>query len=315
MFISSNQTYLSTYTPTIQLYHKGRSYSDSEAVFVQFFEPSKNPIRKLYNIHPEDDTSVFTVNDIDLWLDSEAYSGEQSDVADKVFVTYPDSKVSAQFETIYTLKVPNNDDWSTDIGLFTAQRNVSSLSVTHSDVIARHVRDSSNATSDNLGYINISPKAFVVKTVTESHNNTALSALGTLGGLIGVASGLYVFLFGTSPSHPWGWIQRRNHDKQMRKLVEYFDMNDGQHGRIPFVSPVHPRFSAIFNKNHRDDDTEDEGCHFMDNDDNKVAYYSEDLKERVAQLEARNQILELVLRAYYMDDEIFRELKNAKSIV
>jgi hypothetical protein len=38
-----------------------------------------------------------------------------------------------------------------------------------------------------------------------------------------------------------------------------------------------------------------------------------DVQRRLEQLEGRNQILELVLRAYYVDDEIFHQLNLARN--
>lgn len=62
---------------------------------------------------------------------------------------------------------------------------------------------------------------------------------------------------------------------------------------IPFIHPVHRRFSMLYNNNRPGElPTESNG-------------------ERVARVEERMQVLELLFKSYYVDDEIFRSLDYA----
>lgn len=62
---------------------------------------------------------------------------------------------------------------------------------------------------------------------------------------------------------------------------------------IPFIHPVHRRFSMLYNNNRPGE---------LQNESNA---------ERVARVEERMQVLELLFKSYYVDDEIFRSLDHA----
>lgn len=245
MLLASENTTVSTYMPKMQLYHYGRSYGESDAVFVEFYEPSKNPNRILFNYT---DGPNMTAAEMDNWLDNERYYGKEIDKAEKSFMMYPDSEISVQFQTTYNLKL-NPTIWN-HIGVLPSRSNESALGIAHSDINARDGIGGRNLTEYSiLGTITITPNEFAVTSSAETFDNTVLSAIGSFGGILGIAAGLYVFLFGYTPGEPWGWVQRMAVPRQrkMKKLANYFDIQEVK--SIPFVTPVHYRFTEIFDRN------------------------------------------------------------------
>lgn len=100
---------------------------------------------------------------------------------------------------------------------------------------------------------------------------------------------------------------------------------------VPFVTPVHQRFSSIYKLNsqkliekHPDeqerfeeellDEKFDSNSDIIPMQGYTLTGNLGDIETRLSQLEGRNQILELVLKTYYIDDKVFRELYSPPSV-
>lgn len=112
--------------------------------------------------------------------------------------------------------------------------------------------------------------------------------------------------------------------KKKKELERHFGIPDVK--SVPFITPVHKIFTPIYNlsseedRNEKSNGTRKELLHeriFTDMEPdlnsetiemNSLVSGFNDLKTRLSQLEGRNQILELVLKSYCIDDKIFREL-------
>lgn len=161
-------------------------------------------------------------------------------------------------------------------------------------------------------------------TITERRDVTIVSTLGVLGGIISMLIAVRVLLFGTRPTEPRGAFQRISirsgwEESKRRNLMKYFRIPDFYN--VPFVTPVHQRFSKVHILNSGYGNASGGSClksadklkgpkpsreHNVMNT-NSVSV-SNDVMSRLTQLEGGNQMLELVLKANYIDDRIFREL-------
>ncbi|KAI8335401.1 hypothetical protein BC941DRAFT_355605 [Chlamydoabsidia padenii] len=143
----------------------------------------------------------------------------------------------------------------------------------------------------DLGVIAVSPNAFVDIVDREVKMYTLLNALGFVGGIFGLLIAVQAWLFGFRPRSPWGVVHRWSMGDMKRSLLRglqtKFKTTDA--AGIPLVHPVHKRFSV--------------------NDFNNLGYESE--TQRISRVEERMQVMELLFKAYYVDDEVFRSLDNA----
>lgn len=322
-------------SPELTFLTSGVTNTKYQFVHIQFYETEKNPNRVVYF---NETIPGFDAAATDRWLDSELTSGSKSDVVDQVLTIYPDSFVSIQFQTVHTDKLDPNYVWNY-FGIFPKYIKTSELSITHTDIMNRDIFITTpRTTPTTLGIIRLSPASFRVKTIVEKKNVTVVSALGVFSGIVSMLLAVQVFFFGARPTDPWGMFQKvsaRTHQKQDKKeeMERYFHIPDIE--SVPFVTPVHQRFSSIYKLNsqkliekHPDeqDILEEElldkkFCTEIDINSDIIpmqGYTStsnlSDIETRLSQLEGRNQILELVLKAYYIDDKVFRELYSPPSV-
>ncbi|KAI7875341.1 galactose oxidase [Lichtheimia hyalospora FSU 10163] len=150
-------------------------------------------------------------------------------------------------------------------------------------------------THADLAFIAIYPESFANYTDREVKMYTLLNALGFVGGIFGLLVAVQTWLFGFRPSSPWGLVHRWSVGEMRRSLLRglqtSFKPTDSS---IPLVHPLHPRFS-------------------MNNMPQDLAYESEG--QRISRVEERMQMMEMLFKSYYVNDEIFRSLDNATKSV
>ncbi|KAI9364094.1 hypothetical protein BD770DRAFT_379257 [Pilaira anomala] len=307
--------------------HIGLISSQYQAVYIQFYEHEKNPNRVVYF---DETLPDFDVESADKWLESELSSNSDSEIVNQVLTVYPNTYASIQFEVVYTTKLDPNSAWNY-IGIFPKYIQTSELSITHTNIMKYDTVISTDAGAPEtyIGEIKVSPASFTVKTITENKDVTLISALGVFAGIVSFLLAIQVILFGARPVDPWGLFQKTSiranrKDKKKKELERHFGIPDVK--SVPFITPVHKRFTPIYNlsseedRNEKSDGSQEELLHErifrnMEPDLNGEALEMNslvsgfnDLRTRLSQLEGRNQILELVLKSYYIDDKIFREL-------
>lgn len=142
----------------------------------------------------------------------------------------------------------------------------------------------------DLGLVAIFPNSFEELIDREVKMYTLVNALGFVGGIFGLLIAAQAWLFGYRPRSPWGVVHRWSTGGLKQSLLtglqSKFKTSDSG---IPLVHPVHHRFSV--------------------NDFQNLGVESE--AQRVSRVEERMQVLELLFKAYYVDDEVFRSLDNA----
>ncbi|KAI8333090.1 hypothetical protein BC941DRAFT_401803 [Chlamydoabsidia padenii] len=140
----------------------------------------------------------------------------------------------------------------------------------------------------DLGVIAVSPTAFTDIVDREVKMYTLLNALGFVGGIFGLLIAVQAWLFGFRPRSPWGVVHRWSMGDMKRSLLRGLQTKFKTEAGIPLVHPVHKRFS-----NNNDFDS------------------NESETQRISRVEERMQVMELLFKAYYMDDEVFRSLDDA----
>jgi hypothetical protein len=315
MYVSSNDSMLlDQYNPTALFSHVGGAYTRGEAVYVQFYEPEKNPNRVLFL---DEDLDNLGIEEMDRWKDSERRAGTSNQVMDQILIAFPESEISVQFEVVHRKKINPYHGWNY-FGAFPQYIESTELHITHSnDVIEREGEFLLTDPETKLGMIRVSPKDFKKRIITEKRDTTIITVLGTAGGVASVLFTAYSLLFGVKPSRPWGFVHRTNlitfqEQKKLRQLESYFDVKEVK--GIPLVTPVHERYADLYVKNVPYSENLKSALP-LERSDSKIENIASDfvlLQNRVHQLEGRNQILELVLRAYYIDVEIFQQLDRAR---
>ncbi|KAI8377308.1 hypothetical protein BD560DRAFT_367080 [Blakeslea trispora] len=145
----------------------------------------------------------------------------------------------------------------------------------------------------DLGIVAIFPNQFATLIDREVKMYTLVNALGFVGGIFGMLVAVQTWLFGFRPRSPWGVVHRWSTGSRKQSLLkglqQKFKTSDSG---IPLVHPVHHRFSV--------------------NEFQNLGQETE--AQRVSRVEERMQVLELLFKAYYVDDEVFRSLDNAAAI-
>ncbi|KAI8059101.1 hypothetical protein BC940DRAFT_314410 [Gongronella butleri] len=146
-------------------------------------------------------------------------------------------------------------------------------------------------THPDIGLLAVSVDKFVVNVAREVKMYTLLNALGFVGGIFGLLIAVQTWLFGMRPRSPWGVIHRWSMGDMKRSLLRglHDNFKTTETSGIPLVHPVHKRFSMT----------------------NYANLGAESEQQRISRVEERMQVMELLFKAYYVDDEVFRSLDNA----
>ncbi|KAI8989592.1 hypothetical protein BDB01DRAFT_718454 [Pilobolus umbonatus] len=149
-----------------------------------------------------------------------------------------------------------------------------------------------SSNQDDLGVLSVMPSKYAHYSDREIKMYTLMNAIGFVGGIFGILIGAQAWLFGYRPRSPWGVIHRWSTGSRKQSLLSglqsKFKTTDSG---IPLVHPVHHRFSV-----------------------NELQTLGQETdSQRVSRVEERMQILELLFKAYYVDDEVFRSLDYAST--
>ncbi|KAI9495036.1 hypothetical protein BDB00DRAFT_266955 [Zychaea mexicana] len=249
-------------------------------VHVSLYPKEMDPNVKLFGI--QDDIPV-VMSDMDVlnWM-----NGERNDIqVSNVYDLQPNSYGAISYELV-------DHQYLQDVGWNYVGFSPITNSTPEIETNFRQEAPNPNytATHPSLGQMVIYPSGFVHARDREVKMYTLLNALGFVGGIFGLLLALQTWLFGYRPRSPWGVVQRWSIGDMKRSLLEGLSSNfrTASETGIPFIHPVHRRFSVL-----------------------NAGDIHESERERVSRVEERMQILELLFKAYYVDDEVFRSLDNA----
>lgn len=253
----------------------------SARIHMSAFPKEMDPNAKVYNIN--DGTPVLLSGDDVLnWQNTEINDLQTTNVYTMAPFTY--SAMS------YIL---SDHQYLQDVGW----NYVGFLPVTNStpEIATDFRTESANPTytqgHPDIGMVAVTPGNYMNNTKREVKMYTLVNALGFVGGIFGLLVALQAWLFGYRPRSPWGVVHRWSVGDMKRSLLRglqnKFKTTDAS--GIPLVHPVHKRFSVT--------------------DFNNLT--NEPESQRISRVEERMQVMELLFKAYYVDDEVFRSLDNA----
>jgi hypothetical protein len=212
-----------------------------------------------------------------------------------------------EYEEVFYEDIATDRKWNY-MGLFPVYSKRSEIQIYHDESSATNYGDSSTGEFSYYNSITITPKGFRQITITQKRDSTVLGIFGSIGGVLGLIAGLQVFLFGTRPSTPWGvfhyWTWKKASTPHY--IGDHFHIEDAQ---VPFINPVHQRFTDVFNKN-----SDRENCMDTSSSSSTPLIDKDSIEDRMSRLEARNQLLELVMKNYYLDDQVFLALGHSQRI-
>jgi hypothetical protein len=316
MFKYDKSVNSTVFNPSISFRIMGTINYSNEAVYVHVYDADKNPNRYIFFDEPLPvDT---TKKDIEAWA---SYDNDVSQI-NNYFSMYAESSTSIKYKTTHYNKIDPYGAWNYIGGVFPKYITTKELDIQYTVPTMKNRFFGNNVTLyHKLSEIQVSPLSFEKETVTEKRDSTIFGTLGAIGGIFGLLSLLQVILFGSRPISPWGIAHLITLHKQNKVLSSTLDgglLNsnvevNGESDRtdvtfIPMSEPVDARFSNSFSKiNAAGKYGSEEGIN-----DQLPLLLPDNIDERLSRLEARNQMMELVLKSYYIDDKIFQSLKNAR---
>ncbi|KAI7850698.1 hypothetical protein BDC45DRAFT_487490 [Circinella umbellata] len=261
-------------------YPVGDTSITNSQIHVSTYPKEMDPNVKVYGI--QDDIDV-VMSDIDVinWM-----NGERNDIqTENIYSMVPSSYNALSYELV-------DRQYLQDVGWNYIGFSPITNSTPQIETTFRQEAPNPNYTlnHDDLGLIAIYPSKFVVARDREVKMYTLLNALGFIGGIFGLLLALQTWLFGYRPRSPWGVVQRWSIGDMRQSLLNGLSANfrTAPETGIPFIHPVHRRFSVL-----------------------NTLTAQETERERIARVEERMQVLELLFKAYYVNDEVFRSLDNA----
>ena len=154
--------------------------------------------------------------------------------------------------------------------------------------------------------VNLVPTDFKSVRTRQQKLHTVVSVLGPVGGALTIFGTLLVLLFGTRTSSPWGFVQQFSFGQAKRSLMYnlYTSFYPWRTQSVPFVEYTKPLESQRQSTSpHQAVDIppcpnshDDQGCR-----------HAKELEE----MHSRFQMMEVVLKHYYINTEVFDRISTA----
>lgn len=300
-------------SPSVSFRIMGTINYNNEAVYIHVYDARNNPNRYVFFDEPL--PLGTTKKDIDTWAKAD------NDISQikNYFSMYAESSTSIKYKITKYNKLDPYGVWNYIGGIFPKYITSQELNIQYTAPTMKNRFVGYNVSLEHkLSEIQISPLSFDEDTVTEKRDSTVLGTLGAIGGVFGLLSLLQVILFGSRPISPWGiahmiTLRRQNNalsstldDGLLKNAHAEFDRTEVTF--IPVSEPVDSRFYDALKKIDPVENYGGEEC----NVGAQLPLLQESTEERLSRLEARNQMMELVLKSYYIDDKIFQSLKDVR---
>ncbi|RCI04927.1 hypothetical protein CU098_005786 [Rhizopus stolonifer] len=266
-------------------------------IYVDMFAPGYDPNTYAYNLINDTIVNHLEPSELRKWM-----AAEQSfDLVENSFIIKQSITSTASYTITQTKMLRPYDGW-----------NYIGFSPTYDETLTISSRYKDAPQNPNniipgmpVAQLTIQPSSFTINIDTEQKVFTLLNAFAQAGGVLGLFIALQTILFGFRPQSPWGIVHRwsfgRLRTKLTDKLANYFDRMGTP---VPLVNPVN-KFTlnafgrTDFNPYNKDIALEEQA-------DETTSY-----ENRVQQVEERLQLMELLLKSYYLNDEVFRSLDQA----
>lgn len=260
--------------------------TDSGAIYIDMYPPGYNPNVVAYGLPS---TNQLSREENREW----AITEQGANTIDSIILK-PSVKTSASFAIIENRALRRSDGWNY-VGFSSTYDVRPTVSSFFKDA-PQNIQLLQN--SSLLAQLTIQPTSFTININNEQKVFTLLNAFAQIGGVLGLFIAVQTILFGFRPQSPWGVVHRwsfgRLRIKLTDRLASYFDRMGTP---VPLVNPVSNRLSTVFKNNAYGP------AHDVDEPMSQ--------EDRVHQVEERLQLMELMLKSYYLNDEVFRSLDQA----
>lgn len=273
-------------------------------VHISVYHPDRDPNKVVYNISEQPN---LTNADIQEWLRRDMNDQETANTYTAEINTY--SSIGYQLKNHrYLLNVP----WNT-VGFAQSRNDTPEIETNFRTSIQDDAMMVRNA-------LDVYPASFMEIEEEDQRIDTLMSTFGLIGGMLSLFTFILTRMYGARPPSMHGWIMKLPFSKPTRSIERHLLQSFGSLGQpIPFVHPIgHHLLSAhqledhhLVEISHDDGDAERRDvCEEVDLQV-KVQHMEEMHKQEIHDLKRRLQLIELVFKAYYMDDEIFTRLHDA----
>ncbi|KAI9025175.1 hypothetical protein CLU79DRAFT_744403 [Phycomyces nitens] len=263
------------------------------AIHASLYAPGMDPNVPKFNVNTTNIAQLFSPDDMAEW--------ERADLDDKkaenVFDIAPSTYATIGYNLQSHLYL-QNDGWN-NVGFLPVLNNTPEITSIFRPGVYNPVFN--NQTTPMIGRIVVFPNEFNVVTLREQKVYSLLNALGFVGGVFSLLIAVQAWLFGFRPNSPWGVIHRWSVGSMKQSIKRRLRTQfSSLHTPIPLINPVHRRFSSFNLPNYQ-------------NHNEDPLYMNDELDQdyRLGRMEERMQLMELLFKSYYINDEIFKELDLA----
>jgi hypothetical protein len=148
--------------------------------------------------------------------------------------------------------------------------------------------------------VRVKPNEYSIGLIIEQKVSTILGGLASVGGVLSVSIFVQTLLFGFRPNSPWGIIHRWSWGRRgvmlRTELRDQFDTDDSP---IPMVTRVGGEYHPI---------SESSGSTALEED----PLDDQSIRIEFKKMKGRTQLMEDLFKTYYIDDEIFQKLDQAR---
>ncbi|KAI7885888.1 hypothetical protein K492DRAFT_203691 [Lichtheimia hyalospora FSU 10163] len=268
-------------------------------VHISVYHPDHNPNKVVYNISNQPNLSDM---DIQEWLRRDRNDQETENTYTTEINAY--SSISYQLKNHRYLQ---NIPWNA-VGFAQSRNNTPMIETNFRTTI----QDDAMMVRNTL---DVYPMSFMEIEEEDQRTDTLMSSFGLVGGILSLFTFMLTRMYGSRPSSMHGWIMKLPFNKPSRSIERNLLQSFGSLGQpIPFVNPVDHHLL--------NDQQIQEHNLVATSHDNLESYSVSDLhakmenaerihQQEISDLKRRLQLMELIFKSYYIDDEVFNRLYDA----
>lgn len=268
-------------------------------VHISVYHPDRDPNKVVYNISEQPN---LTDIDIQEWLRRERNDQETANTYTAEINTY--SSIGYQLKNHrYLLNIP----WNT-VGFAQSRNNTPEIETS----FRTSIQDDAMMVRNTL---DVYPTSFMEIEEEDQRIDTLMSSFGLIGGMLSLFTFILTRMYGSRPSSMHGWIMKLPFNKPARSIERNLLKSFGSLGHpVPFVNPVDHHL--LNDQQLQEHDLVETSHNNTENSSIQDLHAKMENAERIHQqeisdLKRRLQLMELVFKSYYIDDEVFNRLYDA----
>ncbi|KAI8883498.1 hypothetical protein K501DRAFT_333290 [Backusella circina FSU 941] len=276
----------------IRVFKKNEA-NDIIMFYFTYYTSQSSPYRTLFGMRGDD--SEMTLPEAENWIKAEQES--------TILKNTLDFDVNNFVTTTYSLteaRTLTNSSWNyfgfgniydLNIGVIPSQGPISAISI-----------------SDDLTkpafMMRLKPNEYSIRLTKEQKVATILGGLASAGGIFSVIMAIQTLLFGFRPDSPWGIVHRWSWGRQRITLRDQLREQFNPHSfPVPMATRVHDDYDVLSASS---DVARLEMAPLKEGDDNQKH------RLEIRNMEERIQMMEDLFKTYYINDEIFQKLNEAR---